>query len=171
MAILPVLIQFFRPWQHLYANSTTLETTVTSLHLVALLFGGGFAVAADRVTLRLSAADEAARARQLAELHAIHRPVLIALAVLFVSGVALATSDVKTYATTPVFYIKLGLVALLLANGGVLQQAETRLRRAARQGDGARVPALWRLLRTSSWCSLALWTATLVAGVALVNVS
>jgi hypothetical protein len=169
--ILPQLIHLLRPWQHAYNNSTSLETTVTSVHLAAMLFGGGFAVAADRATLRLPAHDEAEAARHLSELHAIHRPVLLALAVLFASGVALAASDIKTYATTPVFYLKLGLVALLLANGGVLTRVEARLMRAAREGDGARAPTFWRLLRASSWCSLALWTATLVVGVALVNVS
>ena len=113
------------------------------MHLVALLFGGGLAVAADRATLRVGRRGVADHDTQLAESRAVHRPVLIAL------------------------------VALLRVNGAVLERTEATLRglsaRAVVPND--RVAALWRRLRGSAICSLALWTATLVAGALLVNVA
>ena len=158
------------PWQSAYSNSKVLSTGVTTVHLVALLFGGGLAVAADRGTLRALRAGAAERTRQLGELHATHRPVLIALTFLFVSGVLQAAADVKTFATSPAFYGLLVLVALLVVNGGVLTLTESALGRTGVSTDADRSP-LWSRLRASTYCSLALWTATLIAGVVLQNAS
>jgi hypothetical protein len=158
------------PWQSAYSNSKVLSTSVTAVHLIALLFGGGFAVAADRGTLRALRAGVAERARQLGELHAAHRPVLIALSFSFASGVLQAAADVKTFATSPAFYVKLALVALLVVNGAVLTFTETALGHATVLADSARSP-LWTRLRFSTFCSIALWTSTLVAGVVLQNAS
>lgn len=158
------------PWQSAYSNSKVISTGVTAVHLVALLFGGGLAVAADRGTLRALRSGAAERARQLGELHATHRPVLIALWCLFVSGVLQAAADVKTFATSPAFYVKLGLVALLVVNGGVLTLTEMALGRAGASAETEQVP-LWSRLKVSTYCSVALWTATLIAGVVLQNAS
>lgn len=158
------------PWQSAFSNSKVISTSVTGAHLFALFIGGGFAIAADRSTLRALRGDVQTRARQLAELRQVHRPVLIAIAVMFLSGVMLALSDVKTFATSPTFWIKMMFVLLLVVNGGVLTQTEQAL------GHGG-IPTehqeqrLWKRLRTSSWCSLFLWSATLVAGVILQNAS
>lgn len=156
------------PWQSAYSNSKTLSTGIIALHILALLFGGGLAVAADRGTLRALRAGVAERARQLAELHATHRPVLIALSLSLVTGVLQAAADVKTFATAPAFYVKLGLVALLVMNGAVLTFTETSLTRAHAVGDASRSP-LWFRLRASTIASLGLWSATLIAGVVLQN--
>jgi hypothetical protein len=158
------------PWQSAYSNSKLLSTTVTGGHLIALLFGGGYAVAADRFTFRALRAGEAERATQLAELHAVHRPVLIALALSFLTGILLAAADVKTFATSPVFWIKLGLVGLLVINGAVLTAIETTLRKPASRPHALPSP-LWARLRVFTICSVALWTATLIAGVVLQNAS
>jgi hypothetical protein len=160
----------FAPWQSAYSNSKLLSTSVAGVHLVALLFGGGYAVAADRFTFRALRAGEAERASQLAELHAVHRPVLIALAFSFLSGVLLAAADVKTFATSPAFWIKLGLVGLLVINGGVLTAIETTLRKPGFRPHALPSP-LWARLRVFTICSVALWTATLIAGVVLQNAS
>ena len=40
----------------------------------------------------------------------------------------LTAADLETFATSPVFWVKLGLVTLLLANGLVLERTESRLR-------------------------------------------
>lgn len=168
MTLIQELTMLAAPWQSAYNDSKLISTAVTTMHLVALLFGGGFAVAADRMTLRAGRDHAAVRPMQLAELHAVHRPVLAALALLFGSGMLLAAADVETYATSPAFWLKLGLVALLVVNGGVLTVTERALRRA---GDDAvaREEVLWRRLRWSAVASIALWTATLVAGAVLVN--
>lgn len=158
------------PWQSAYSNSKVLSTSVTAVHLVALLFGGGIAIAADRGTLRALRAGAMERTRQLGELHMTHRPVLIALSFLFFSGVLQAAADVKTFATSPAFYVKLGLVALLVVNGAVLTLTERALGGNPVLADPRRSP-LWTRLRASTYCSLALWTATLIAGVVLQNAS
>ena len=170
MSLVPALAHAFAPWQSLYSNSKTAETVVTATHLVAMLFGGGFAVAADRATLRAAAQDADGRRRLLQELGTVHRPVLIALGFLFVSGVALAAADVDTFAKSPAFALKLVLVALLLGNGLVLTRTETALRGAPAPGaDRPREDRLWRRLRTTARLSLLLWTVTVVAGTVLVN--
>lgn len=182
--IVQTLVRVFAPWQTLFSDSKVISTAVVAIHVVALLFGGGLAVAADRVTLRTLRTLRAVRAgapggiaderRLLADLGAVHRPVLIALTFLFASGVLLAASDVKTYALLWLFWLKLSLVALLLINGIVLERAEAGLRRMRTTPTGApdaTAAGRWRRLRTATWASLALWTATTVVGVALTSAS
>ena len=154
--------QFFAAWQDLYSDSTLISTTVTALHLIGMLVGGGLAIAADRATLRIADEEPGQRERHLGELNAIHRPVLLALALLFITGVAMVTSDITTFLSSPVLWIKLTLVALLVFNGVVLERTETSLRAATGAGS-------WERLRFSAICSIALWVATLVAGTVLVS--
>ena len=165
------IVDALAPWQAAYSNSKLLSGSVMGAHLVALLFGGGFAVAADRATLRVfgSFADNDQRVSDhLRELHDVHRPVLVALTVMFITGLMLAAADAETFLRSPLFWIKLGLVALLTLNGGVLVFFEARLRRSAHRAPAA-TRASCRILQLSAWSSLALWTATLLAGVALTN--
>ena len=168
-SILKQMVDALAPWQAAYSNSKLLAVIVMGAHLVALLFGGGFAVAADRATLRVFGdfADDHQRVSALLEeLHSVHRPVLAALAVLFLTGLMLAAADAETFLRSPLFWLKLGLVALLMINGAVLVLFETKLRRSARR-DADSTRACRRVLRVSAWSSLSLWTATLLVGVAL----
>lgn len=167
MPLVETLAHTFAPWQSIYSDSKAVASVVTGVHLTGLLFGGGFAVAADRATLRAFQRDPVERRAVLSELHAVHRPVLVALLVLFLSGLALAAADVKTFAESPVFILKLTLVALLLTNGAVLERTERALRLTA--GGPRRDARLWRRLRATAWLSLGLWTGTVVAGTVLVN--
>jgi len=162
------LLHMFAPWQRFYADSKTVETSVTFLHLAAMLFAGGFAVAADRRTLRTRPRADGYQ-EALAELHGVHRPVLIGLVVLFLTGFALATADLETFLASPIFLLKLLVVALLLVNGGFLVQTEQVLRRQVPSGPTPAVERLWRRLRIISWTSLALWTASVLAGTMLLN--
>jgi hypothetical protein len=163
------LTDFLKPWNHAFSNSTAISTTVVTFHIIAMLFAGGLAIAADRTTLRALRTTTDVRRRQLEELAAVHRPVLIALAVLFTSGVLLATSDIETFALSPLFWLKLSLVTLLMINGAVLERTESRLRAGDAASDAG--SPLWRRLRTSTYASLTLWTATAITGVVLANVS
>jgi hypothetical protein len=169
MNILSSAATVLKPWKDAFSNSTSISTTVITVHIIALLFAGGLAIAADRTTLRAFRATSEARAAHLEELAAVHRPVLIALTLLFVSGVLLFTSDIETFATSPLFWAKMTLIVLLLVNGAVLQRTETGLRAASAGGDVT--SPLWRRLRASSYASLTLWTLTAIAGVVLANVS
>ena len=163
-------VELTAPWRNTYENSTLLATSVIALHLTALLVGGGLAIAADRATLRVPdvAADE--RQRQVAELGSVHRPVLAALTILFVTGVALTAADLETYIVSPVYWIKFAFIVLLLVNGLVMTRTERAL------GGGTTLPAtvaqsLWRRMRWSAWASIVLWVTTLVLGTALVNMA
>ncbi len=160
--------QLFAPWQTLYSDSVLLSTVVTALHLIGMLIGGGLAIAADRATLRISEEAPGQREWHLGELNAIHRLVLLAMSLLFLTGLMMIAADVKTFVTSPVLWVKLSLVALLVVNGVVLERTETALRRTS--GSAVASPEkLWSRLRVSAVCSIALWIATLVAGVFLVN--
>ena len=160
--LIETLIRWCAPWQTFYGDSRLTEIAVTSVHVVAMLLGGGFAVAADRLTLRTTRHDPADRMAMLDELQSVHRPVMIGLAALFASGVALAASDVETFAASPAFLVKLALVVLLSLNGLVMLRAERRLRLDPTE-------ARWGTLRLVSWLSLVLWVSTAVVGVVLVN--
>lgn len=162
MHLLKSIEELFAPWQSLYSDSAIISITVTALHLIGMLVGGGLAIAADRATLRISHEQPGERERHLGELNAIHRPVLIALAVLFITGVLMVTSDVETFLNSPVLWIKLGLVALLVFNGVILERTETSLRRGNER-------ASWDKLRIAAIFSIGLWIATLVAGTILVS--
>ena len=100
------IADWFAPWQSLYESSKLVPAITQGVHLLALLIGGGLAVSADRATLRAYRAGPDRRGFQLAELGAVHRPVLIALGVMFASGLALATADVKTFAVAPLLHAR-----------------------------------------------------------------
>lgn len=163
--------QLLEPWQSVYSDSGYLSVGVTALHLIGMLVGGGLAIAADRATLRISEEAPGQREWHLGELNAIHRPVLLAMTLLFVTGLAIVAADVKTFITSPILWIKLTLVALLLVNGVVLERTETALRRTTDSAPSASSEKLWSRLRVSAVCSIAVWIATLVAGVCLAYVA
>lgn len=166
--IIHALARLLAPWQSAYSNSKTVSSAVMFVHLAGLLFGGGFAVAADRATLRAARAAPQQRLVALVELDAVHRPVLVGLGILFASGILQVTADIETFAKSPVYWTKMGLVVLLLANGYVLKRTETLLR--ARNGGEARDP-LWARLRMTAAASVVLWTAIVLAGTVLNSVS
>jgi hypothetical protein len=167
MSPIEQIAQWCEPWNHLFSHSTAISGTVLGVHILALMFGGGLAIASDRAVLRADRPDGAPRGTVLRDVHTVHRPVLVALAFMLLSGVLLALSDVETFLPSPWFWLKLTLVVLLLANGGMLTLTEGRVRRAP--PDDASVGRHWRRLRTLSTFSLILWTATAIAGIVLSN--
>jgi hypothetical protein len=151
------------PWAALYSRSAPLEIGMTSLHVVTMLVAGGLAIGFDRGNLRSRRWDPSVRYHHLDELHAVHRIVVVMLAVCLASGVALFATDVKTYVVSVAFWIKMALIVLLLANALVLARSEGTLRTGA-QGAAA---AAWTTLRVTSVASAVLWSAIAVASVAL----
>ena len=159
-----------RPWNHLFSHSKIVAGSVTGAHILSLMFGGGFAIGADRLTLRVDPSDTTAVATQLRDVRDIHAPVLTALFVSAVTGVGLALADVNTFLPSVYVWIKLSLVALLLTNGAVLRSTERRL--ASDAARGAVVTAdSWSRMRVLAWSSVLLWTATAIAGIVLSNIS
>jgi len=176
------VVQWFSPWQHFFSHSKVAQTGIMFVHLAGLLFAGGFAVAADRTVLRATSRRisdaEGARAaylrtETLETLHTIHRPVIIGLTFVILSGLAMALGDVETFATSPVFWSKMGLFVLLSVNGLWLMRTETALRLRARADESGQAPALvdplWGRLRFTAFASMILWTVTLLAGTILAN--
>lgn len=134
--MLETLARIFTPWQDLFADSAIVSTAVTALHLTALLVAGGLALSQDRATL-LGVAHPS-----------VHRPVTIGLGLIVLSGLLLGASDIEVYATSRVYWIKMGLVAALLVNGMMLIRRNTAAR--------ARI-------------SMMLWITITVVGVILTN--
>lgn len=155
-----------KPWADLYNGSTPLQVAVTYTHLGAMLLAGGFAIAADRATLRLRPAPPVVRLYHLAELGSLHRPVLAGLVLSAVSGLLLFGADVPTYGPSIVFWVKMGLIVLLLANGVRIVGAERRIRAGDPSDD-----TLWRPLRSSAVASIALWLLVALAGAVLPTLS
>ncbi len=162
MSVLEYAVQLTAPWAHLYRDSKLISISVLFGHLGGLLLGGGFAIAADRTTLRMVRATAAARRIHLQELHAVHRPVILGLAVTFVSGLMMLAADVETFLPAPLFWLKMGLIAALLGNGVILERSEAALRNGT--GCAGRV---WRRLEVAARTSLILWFGSLLLGTAL----
>lgn len=160
------LIAFAAPWNSAYSDSKAVAVAVVFAHIAGLVIAGGFAVAADRSTFRAWRADGEIRAHHLAELRAVHRPVIAGLLLVNLSGVLLFLADVKTYAASVAFGVKLLLVALLLVNGLWM----TRIERTVGVDDpDPRVDRAWARLRVAAAASAVLWIATTFVGVVLTN--
>jgi len=160
MTTVQALTNFAQPWATLYNNSRLVSSGIMFTHLSGLVLGGGGAVAADRASLRAVRASATQQASHLRELGLVHRAVIWGLSITFASGLLLAAADVETYATLPAFWLKMGLIVLLLANGFAMQRAERAI--------DAGTPAWSRLHRTAI-VSLVLWFAVLLASTFLTS--
>ena len=165
------IVAWCAPWNHLFGHSKLISGGVLGVHIMMLFLGGGLATAADRMTLRIASGDAAMRGVQLREVDAVHPLVLVAIVMLFISGVLLAAADVETFLPSPIFWIKLVLVALLLVNGALLTGVERRLRSHAEDGASSVGDREWGRVRLFSIFSVVLWTATAVVGIVLSNVA
>jgi len=157
-----VLKDLFDTWSSLYSNHAALRTSIEFLHVGGLIAGGGCAVAADRMTLMAIRDDAGTRVLRLAALKGIHRVVVAGLIVIIISGVLMFGADVDMFLYSKAFWLKMGLMLLLIANGVVLVRAERRVE----HGD----QAAWTELRYTATASLVLWFLTTLAGSALPNI-
>ena len=149
-------------WASVYANHGALRTAVAFVHVGGLLIGGGCAVASDLMTMAAARARSFSGHGQLELLARTHRVVVAGLAAIFISGLLLFAADLDTYWYSRVYWLKMALVVLLLANGAFLLTAE----RQARLGH----PAAWARLRNAARASLSLWFLTTLAGAGLPNI-
>jgi len=160
------LVQLFKPWADFYSHSKTTTSVVQFVHIGGLLMGGGLAIAADRGTLRamrLAAHERSGHLRDLAE---GHRWVLTGLALVVLSGLALLAADVDTFLGSWVYWVKMVLVVVLLANGYRMTRTESALRHGAAEDS-----AQWNRLHRIAVTSLILWFIVAALGVALANFS
>jgi hypothetical protein len=149
------LVQASQGWARLYGDNHTISTGVMFLHLVGLVIAAGAAVAADRATLRAARGSEAVRRTLLSDLAQVHPAVIGGLALMFVTGALMFFSDIETFWSLRSFWVKMGLIALLLGNGLVMKQGETLAGRTPNRG--------WGYLRFSSLMSIVLWFAVILA--------
>jgi hypothetical protein len=148
-------------WGSFYANHAAVRTLVTFAHIGGLVAAGGAAMTTDRNLLFSSRRSDDGGRAQLAATRSTHGFVLWGLVLVTVSGLLLFAADVDTYWVSRVFWMKIALIALLIANGVALMWSE---RRAT-----AGVTSAWRPLRWTAAASIALWMLTTLAGVALLN--
>src|SRR5690242_720856 len=111
-------------WTSFYANHAAIRTLIGFFHIGGLVVGGGCAISADRMTLRAAHRGASERVSQLDALRGSHRIVLFSLAAVAVSGLLLFASDTDTFLHSVLFWIKMGLIAALLANGFLITYAE-----------------------------------------------
>jgi hypothetical protein len=164
MSILETLVATFEPWATLYGGSTTLSVGFTGAHLGALMVGGGLAIAADRTVLRTAGSVDAPARVAIADAVAdVHRPVIIALCVSAISGLAQLAADLEALAGNKVLWVKFGLLFLLFGNGLLMLRDERAVRRLS--ADAAPFGAL----RLRAWTSLVLWFLIMLAGVGLMQ--
>ena len=149
LGAIAVLASWAEPWRDTFSHSAVLSTAVLFVHLAALLVAGGFSLVADYEAIRapLSAATSPAP-RRLA---------MRGMIVLLASGAALFLSDVDAFAHLATFWIKMGLVAILVVNARFALRVD-----ATTVGTGTR-------RRFHAAASAALWLCTLGAGTALMN--
>ncbi len=164
MAIVETLVAALKPWADFYGHYKLVAAGVEFLHVGGLLVGGGFAIASDRAALRAIKAPIEHQQHVLREFTSIHKPVLFALSIMVVSGLLMLASDIGTFLVSPVYWTKMTLVLLLLANGYLLQRADDSLNADPSPGNRA-----WKRFKFSSIASITLWLCTTLAGVILLN--
>ena len=169
MTLLAAIVSLAQRWAHFYNYSSVAQIAVLFLHFGALLLAGGYAVAADRWVLRGGRLDAAPRALLLNELTALHRPVVLGLVVLILTGTAMALADAEALLRAPVFWLKMACFALLLLNGVTLLRAHRKLQGVPRLDT--RFAPEWRNLQWAARRSVSLWLLTLLLGTLLGTMS
>ena len=149
-------------WARWYGDHKMASATITAIHLAGVLLGGGLAIASDRTSLLLQP-EEPGLTRALERLRDVHQLVLLGLAATAASGLLMLGSDLGTFLGSKLYWAKMALVAVLLANGFVRMRAEKVLGKDPKTG--------WPLFRRTSALSLFLWFAILICGAYLPTVS
>jgi hypothetical protein len=164
---------FAEPWRRLFAHSPLLSTAILFGHLAGLLAAGGLTIAADRATLRLDPCDDLDRRRHLTELEQLRTPVWTAFAIALFCGALLFLADVEAFAASPIFWTKMTLVLLLVANALATSRLDASLRREADTGTLQATPEWqarrWRRRRAGALASALLWFGLVLVGTALAS--
>lgn len=168
MSVIQQLAMTLEPWKTYYADHDGVSTAITAIHVAAIVIAGGLAIAADRMTLRVVKRASHDRALHIRELHDVHRPVIFALIAIVFTGLLMAASDVEEFTAKPVFWIKMGLIAVMLINGLLMQKAESRVMQDT-SGSNAAADPLWSRLSTFARVSMVLWITITIAGVVLAS--
>lgn len=158
------LVELFKPWNKFYSHSKLTVTLVMFAHTAGLVVAGGIAIATDRLTLRAKAWSDSDRVHHLAEVALLHRTVVSALTVTILSGALMLTSDLETFWGSWIYWVKMAMVVILLANGARMLTVEKAL-----ANDSSVTSPHWARLRFNAVASMSLWLGITLAGLALVN--
>ena len=182
--MLETLTTLLLPWSELYADSAWIPTTVLAVHMLALFAGGGIAIAADRRVLLSTPGTREAYQAAAEDLRTTHAIVIGSIAMMVVSGVSLAASDIGTFAVSKVFWAKMATFTLLIANGAFMRRTESRLLAAATAATAATAAGVaidsatqspsphvpWAVLKRSAAVSLVSWFGIVLLGVVLSDI-
>ncbi len=171
-------------WAELYRTNDIVQLLAAFGHILAILYAARYALRGDRAALRLTRPDgrfERTRVRDLRQITGAHVHVITGLGFALLTGVAQLLAQLHYLPQSPIFWIKMTMIALLLANGRVIQVAGGRAAAvikvadapgsaAGAVGDGAGGPAALRGLRTAALRSIALWCTLVVLGLLLTTV-
>jgi len=178
LPMLETLTTLLLPWSELYADSAWIPTTILAVHVLALFAGGGIAIAADRRVLLATPGTREAYQAAAEDLRTTHAIVIGSLVMMVISGVALATSDIGTFAVSKVFWAKMATFTVLIANGAYMRRTESRVLTAATdagvvidkttQWPSPHLP--WAVLKRSATVSLVSWFVVVLLGVVLSDI-
>jgi uncharacterized membrane protein len=157
-----VLSHLLESWSSLYANHAALRTAIEFTHIGGLVAGGGCAIAADLATITVAREGSATLTTQLQLLKRTHGLVVLGLVALVISGLLLFAADVETFLYSRIFWLKMGLMVLLLVNGALMLRGEHQVKRGE--------PRAWARLHHTAAASLVFWFLTTLAGAALPNI-
>lgn len=179
--MLETLTTLLLPWSELYADSAWIPTTVLAVHMLALFAGGGIAIAADRRVLLSTPSTREAYQAAAEDLRTTHAIVIGSIAIMVVSGVSLAASDIGTFAVSKVFWAKMATFTVLITNGAFMRRTESRVLAAATAATAAGVAidpttqsasphVPWAALKRSAAVSLVSWFGIVLLGVVLSDI-
>ncbi|MEZ5417164.1 MAG: hypothetical protein R2708_07465 [Vicinamibacterales bacterium] len=157
MAVPAALEPLISSWSSYYSDHQLASVAVRYVHLASAVVGGGSAIALDRKVLGAGGAGRDTRSALLQELRGSHRVVVPALALMALSGVLMMAADLDTFLASNLFWLKIGLVGLLLGNGVLLLSAEAALERS--------VGGSWTRLALPAAASAALWLVIVFVGI------
>jgi hypothetical protein len=158
------LVQWAEPWRIVFNASVVISTGVLFMNVASIVCAGGLSLVMDRATLRPGSRDNAERERRGS---AANRRLLIGAFVVAVSsGMLLFLSDVHAFIHLRTFWLKMGLVVLLINNALL---ADRHARRVLSSGPGTARGSLESVSRerVHARVSIGLWLLTLLAGTAL----
>jgi hypothetical protein len=165
---LATLARWTEPWRQTFNSSVVISTGVLYAHVTSLVCAGGLSLSADRASLLPGARGDAAGEHEARALSANRRLVQRALAVVVLSGLLLFLSDVETFVGLRRFWLKMGLIVLMITNSLLAQRCERR-RRSVGPLTAQGKPEARSRHRVHAGVSMALWLLTLLAGTALVS--
>jgi hypothetical protein len=157
---LSFLVNITSWWSSFYGNHQLVSVFIRFLHLGSLVLGAGTGLFSDRQVLGAVRSGGQEREAALTILDRAHAHVVRCLIVVIATGILMMAADTHTYLASIVYWTKMAMVGILLANGVALQKAERRARQVG-------VSAGWPRLAVFSTISGLLWLITLFLGTLL----